>query len=525
MFDNFIITVKSLPRLKLTIICLAIWQYVSIVGMVIFGWPSALVWLNTGLLGSFLLLAPTYESLLLLILSIPFFVVIPNAFLDSLSMWRPLFLLLFIVWIYRSWALPNFGFRPIVWDKYLGYFLVWGLLITILFGQFKIPGFKLVLFWLNVYMLYIVTSATIKNKQQLTEIVRYVLWTLAIIVTLGFTQLFGTFFSNLDTFWVYWADNVARLYYGNSFAQVSLYSNSWFSYTGGRELRMFSIMPDSQSFAYICIFGVCLGTALTKSVFIHVRKWLWSGIRFAGLGLMLSGTRAAWVSMVIPFTLTALAFLKGFHKKVAKKFLWPFAIVFILFAISPIINKGLSYARLGSHFKENFFDRAKSILSTSEISNQGRIVIWKSSSVFAIRHPLGVGFGNFISSLTEGKKGSYDELSEGINKRYNLPQKYVSAHNLYLQILVETGVIGLGLFCAFLFFVLRTLWVFLKRYHSSDGFLIYFVAQALLSTIWICGAAFFDVTLFNDKVLMIFFLNLALSGFIVRHYEEMEKNV
>jgi len=524
MPNNFIGTIQSFPRRNLVIICLAVWQYISIIGMVIFNWPSELVWFNTILLASFIVFSPIYESLLLLVISIPFFVVIPNSFVDTLSMWRPLIFLLFVVWIKSSWQIPNFGFRPMAWDKYLGYFFFWGLAVTFVFGQFKIPGLKLAVFWLNIYMLYIVIAATIKTKQQLTEIVRYVLWSLAIIIALGFTQLFGTFVSSLDTFWVYWAENVARLYYGNSFAQVSLYSNSWFSYTGGRELRMFSIMPDSQSFAYMCLFGVCLGTALTKSVFIHVRKWLWSGIRFAGLGLMLSGTRAVWVSMIFPLGVTIIAFFLGFHKKVAKKFLWPFAIICILFAISPLVNKGLSYARLGSQFRENFFDRAKSIVSTSEISNQGRILIWKSSTVYALSHPLGVGFGNFISSLTEGKKGSYDELSKTINERYNLPQKYISAHNLYLQILVETGIIGLGLFCAFLFYIFKTLGLFLKRYHTSDGFLIYFVAQTVLSLVWICGAAFFDVTLLNDKVLMIFFINLALSGFIVRHYEEMEKN-
>jgi hypothetical protein len=47
-----------------------------------------------------------------------------------------------------------------------------------------------------------------------------------------------------------------------------------------------------------------------------------------------------------------------------------------------------------------------------------------------------------------------------------------------------------------------------------------FVLQSCVVVLWILGASVFDVTLFNDKVLMFFFLTLALSGIIVRNYEK-----
>lgn len=524
MFKELTEKIKQLPGLKLLIIVLAVWQYLAILGIAILNWPTGFIWLNLGLLLGFIIFAPIYESILLLVLSIPFFVALPNPYFDSLSMWRPLFFVLFLVWLAREnkFKLQTIKFLP--WDKFLGLFILVGVIITLTLGQFAAQGIKLVIFWLNIYIVYLTLINTLKSKKQIFEFIRYLIWSLTIIVTLGFTQLFGALLTNLDTFWVYWASNVAKLYYGQNFADVALYSNSWFSYTGGRELRMFSIMPDSQSFAYICLFGLCVATALTRQVFVHVRKWLWSGIRFAGLGIILSGTRAVWVGMLLPFFIVAWAYFKNFQKHLAKKFIIPFAIIFLLFAISPIINKGLGLLRVGI-FRENFISRATSIYDLNDPSNAGRLKIWRESLAFGLRHPFGVGFGNFIVSLNPDGKRNYNELAGEINERYNLPKKYVSAHSLYLQIFVETGLVGFGIFCWFWIFVVRYLWKFIKHYKNHEDFLVYFVAQALIMVLWVIAAAVFDVTFLNDKVLMFFFINLGLAGLIVnRYYEYSEES-
>ena len=460
-------------------------------------------------------------------------------------MWRILYLALFLVWLFKDKKMHLIfdesenqhlsifqkiakWFKGIIflpWDKYLGFFAAVAILVTLFLGTFRYQGFKQIFFLLNIYFLYLVLINTLKSKDQIAEFIRYVIWSLLIIIAFGFTQLFGTFLVNMDAFWVYWAGNVTKLYYGQNLAAVSLYSNSWFSYNNGRELRMFSIMPDSQSFAYICLIALCLGTALTRGVFKHIQKWLWSGIRFAGLALIFSGTRAVWVGMILPFAAVLYGYYKNIQKHLAKKYLIPFIIILLLFAISPFINRGLNYLRMGEKFQENFLLRAQSIYDLNEISNQGRIAIWKSSFKFAATHPLGVGAENFIISLDPQEKNqSYEQLSTTVNKRYNLPQKYISAHNLYLQILVETGVIGFIIFCLFLIAVIKYFWRFLTHYGQTKDFLIYVVAQALLMLLWIIAAAFFDITIFNDKVLMFFFINLGLAGIIVKLYNNLQSD-
>jgi len=524
MLKDFKQKIKDLPRLKLLIILFTVWQYVSVACMVALNWPVSLVWLNLGLLLAFIVLCPVYESILLLILSIPFYLVLPNTKFDSLSMWRVLFLVLFIVWFVKD---KKFNFRTIIflpWDKYLGMFAATGLLIGLLLGRFQTEAIRQTAFFVNIYIFYLVMVNSLRGKQHIFEVIRYCIWSMTIIVTLGFAQLISTFLTSLNVFWVYWAANVTKLYYGANFTNVALYSNSWFSYSGQTtELRMFSIMPDSQSFAYVCLIGLCMGTALTRSVFKHVRKWLWSGIRFAALGLILSGTRAVWVGMLAPFAAVMIGYFKNIQKHLAKKYLWPFVIIFVLFLVSPLINQGLRLIRV-SIFKENFLERVISIYDLNNASNQGRIEMWKNSLSYFVSHPLGVGFGNFIVSFNAGTSdATYNQLAGQIIKRYNLPAQYVSAHSLYLHVAVETGLIGLVFFVAFWVCVIKYFWRFIKNYENTEDFLVYFVAQALLMVFWILLAGVFDITLFNDKVLMFFLINLGLAGLVVKRYHEYEE--
>ena len=150
--------------------------------------------------------------------------------------------------------------------------------------------------------------------------------------------------------------------------------------------------------------------------------------------------------------------------------------------------------------------------------------MWKNSFLFAANHPLGVGLGNFIVSFNTVQKGeSYNQVASQINKRYNLPAADVSAHSLYLQVLVETGIIGFVIFILFWVSIIKYFWHFIRHYEKKEDFLVYFVAQALLMVLWILLAAVFDITLLNDKVLMYFLINLGLAGLIVRRYHEIEQ--
>ncbi|HEX3095653.1 MAG TPA: hypothetical protein VHQ20_00855, partial [Patescibacteria group bacterium] len=145
------------PSIQKVIALLVVWQFISVALMAVGTWPVQVAILNTVLIGIFVLLAKPYYSVLLLILSIPFYVALPIPILPDLPMWRILFAWLFVVWFIRvlfkqrAWLLKVFAVkrwnaktpitgarlreivsnsirvinsRLMVWDKVAGLFLV-----------------------------------------------------------------------------------------------------------------------------------------------------------------------------------------------------------------------------------------------------------------------------------------------------------------------------------------------------------------------------------------------------------------
>jgi len=543
---------------------LLLWQFISVLLMALGVWPGSVAWLNFALLSVFVIFFQPYESVLLLILSAPFYVVLPNRYLDSLPAWRLLFIELFAVWFIHLaikqkayWQKlfsegkkpkPNLGkiflatarrleSRFLSWDKYVWLFLILALASTV-FARFPWQGVKQVIFFINVYLFYIVFINVVTTREKVIEAVKYIVISLGIIVALGYIQFAATLFVAQYYFWQYWAIMVSRLYYGLHLANVLAYSNSWFSYAGSQQsLRMFSIMPDSHSFAMIA--ALFIGFALpfvflTGPLYRRTKNWLvkpftktyalWTAIRFTGLAIILSGTRGMWVGMLLPLLVSIWLYAKKIVRPLAKKALISFLLILFFFALSPFINTGLNWFRL-TYFKENFLQRVASIYDLQEESNVGRLIIWENSLKYSVSHPLGVGYGNFIVSLVPDipANASFQQVAEQKNLRYNLPQKFVTAHSLYLNLLVELGFFGLLIFGLFAFEVLWVMWLFLRKHAGDVNFYTMTVLSAILTWLWFLGYSVFDVTIFNDRVLIFSLLGLGLAGIITRRYESFKE--
>lgn len=78
-------------------------------------------------------------------------------------------------------------------------------------------------------------------------------------------------------------------------------------------------------------------------------------------------------------------------------------------------------------------------------SEDGRIQVWKRGIGYAFQYPVfGVGLGNFSRAEGTISDKARDHV-EGTGLRYT------AAHNSFIQIGVELGPVGLGLFCALVF--------------------------------------------------------------------------
>jgi O-antigen ligase len=566
LFLKFVFTTRRILWM------LVLWQLVSVLLMALGVWPDWLVWVNLALAALYILGTETYDGLLLLVASIPFFIALPDPRLQFMPTWRILFILLFGVWAARTYLQQRQYFHRLLhfrqlyrearileqskldffwtmvrrvdsrflpWDKFLALFLFVALLSTV-FARFRVQSLKQIIFAANIYLIYVVLINTATTRERVVDLIRYAAASATIIVLLGYVQFIATLFIRPFYFWQYWAVMVSRLYYGLPLANVLVYSNSWFSYSGGQqELRMFSIMPDSHSFAMVAVF--CMGFCIALlswykpakqmsprpwlGVFSTRNYYMWYLVRFAGLAVILSGTRGIWVGMIAPIVLAAYFYAKKFARPMMRKILLAEALIILLFVLSPFINYGLNWFRV-SQFKENFIQRAQSIYDLSEESNVGRLIIWQSSLGYAVTHPFGVGYGNFVVSLVRDipAGATYADVAGEKNLRYNLPQKFVSAHSLYLNILVELGFAGLLAFAVFWWEYAVVVWRFIKQHGGEDNIFTLYVVSMAFTMLWFLVYGVFDVTLFNDKVLMYFFISLGITGIIIRRYGSFEES-
>ncbi|HAG27785.1 TPA: hypothetical protein DCG61_03325, partial [Patescibacteria group bacterium] len=136
----------------------------------------------------------------------------------------------------------------------------------------------------------------------------------------------------------------------------------------------------------------------------------------------------------------------------------------------------------------------------------------------SVQNPLGTGYGNFITSIVDVKEGaSFEEVSSDVNLYYNLPQKFVTAHSLYLHILVEIGILGIILFAIFWWHVAKQIWsAIIESEFAYSKLNLFFVSTAII-LLWLLAYGLFDVTILNERVLLYLMAILALLNMALRN--------
>ena len=518
--------------------------------------PREAVLFLTALLFFYILLNPLENSLILLIISIPLFVALPiKENFDSMASWRILLTTLFFVWLIKI-----IGFNPTNWFKYfkkvfvsiysskfylsLFVFLLISVLSLIIASD-VIAGVKKILFLANIFMFYILVINIVRTRENILRTIKALTVAGGLIIAVGFIQLLIVFRYPLYIFWRFWAKNISTVFYGSSLGELLSYSNTWFSYydSAPPTLRLFSVMPDSHSFAMICIFSAPLFLILLFSNFLSARGRITPTIspltrgritpsnsplsrgritpsnsplsrgRIRGgrifkfffvlsiLGIILSGSRGAWLSIIFPLAILFYLFFKKIELHLSRFVFISLTSFFLLFSISifypPVFYKLQSWQQ-GEEICTGqsliFLERARSISDVEEVSNKGRIEIWRQTIISIARHPiLGIGIGNYPLAL---------------NQNISAAKRGSSAHNLYLDIATETGILGISAFLTILYFILKKSWVIFRK--SSDDLFKFYAFCFGIFLIWILGYSFFDVTFFNDKVLMFFMVELGL---------------
>jgi putative inorganic carbon (HCO3(-)) transporter len=411
----------------------------------------------------------------------------------------------------------------------LGLFFLLGA-VSLLVAPEPIFGIKKLLYLANIFALFFVIREVVKNKQDFVDILKYVFAGSALALAIGYAQFITILFVPLYTFWQWWASHVIPVFYGANLGNLLSYSNTWFSYYEEAEatLRVFSVFPDSHSFALSMVLA--LPMALTFFIMSkgRARIALGSFVVLALLAIIFSGTRGVWVGAVPVFILLGTIYLatryhpspllrkegnnsppyeggvprpqSGGGGVVIRTGIIAFVAFALLFPVSSQLLK-FSQMRQGGIVSETAFERISTAFSTRELSNLGRIQIWKSTLESIARRPfLGVGIGNYPVVLNENVSAT----KEG-----------ASAHSLYLDFASEIGVLGAVLLLLIFFSILwRGIMEFLR---NKDPLLSAFSGFFAVYFLWVMVYSAVDVVLMNDKVLLLFTTLVALLYARINH--------
>ncbi|HEB01510.1 MAG TPA: O-antigen ligase domain-containing protein [Candidatus Portnoybacteria bacterium] len=469
----------------------------------------------TGVLLFYIIFSSLEDSLVLFIASIPLYLALPvtDAF-DSMANWRILLAVLFLGLIFKQGLsiriikdkLGNLKikekFKHYLMECLAGVFLVIAVLSLFVATDLMV-GIKKILFLINIFLLYIIVRNLARNRKTILRIIKAGTIAGVISLTIGYWQLISIFLTPLYNFWQWWAKNVISAFYGIDLSKLLVVSNTWFSYylDSPPTLRMFSIFPDSHSFALFTIIGLIFLSYLLVSK-IHRNKFinfcLWLAVILSFLALVFSGSRGVWLSGAIPFLIAVFLLL---FKKIRESAgytasqLKPFAAMLMIFILAfPISSLIISQSYQGTD-GTLAFKRARTLTDLEELSVKTRIGIWQTSFKSVLKNPiLGVGIGNYPVVLGE-------DISAA--------KRGASAHNLYLDVASEMGLLGLIV-------LLLMFWQILRRSiknHNQFSYIFTFFFS------WVLIYSLFDVVLLNDKVLLLFMVALGLLYSIADNYE------
>lgn len=160
-----------------------------------------------------------------------------------------------------------------------------------------------------------------------------------------------------------------------------------------------------------------------------------------GCCLIMTWSRGAWIGLMF----AAVLFLFFWHRRAV----W---MIFACVAALPFLQKFVS---------ADLIHRITSIGDMNDSSTAYRVYIWRATCNMLADHGLtGIGIG----------EGAWDKLYP--QYAYLAVEAAPHSHNLFLQIWLEMGVLGLIVFFLILFFLLQSVFTFFRRLYDTKDLML-----------------------------------------------------
>lgn len=434
------------------------------------------------------------ESVFLTARSIPLFLALPiTESFDNFNIWRILVLVLFVKWLIAERVFLR-KYAPPLWSTFrleiLAGLLTFVAVLSLVKAEDPIAGVKRIIYFANMGILFFVVRSVI-NRENFMALGKNFIISGIIAASVGIVQLISAYLMPINNFAEYWAFVIERNLYGDAWAQIAISANTWFAYYNNTiHLRMFSSFPDSHTFPlHLLIASIFVATFIAfKKTSCQTCKPAYFLLGIFSLCIVLSGTRGIWAAAALPIiAIVFFYFKKHLPKEIILKLSLPIIFFITALIISQPIFNSKQFKLIENETEESrvLINRIVSIFDTEETSNQGRIWIWKESVKSIIKNPLlGVGIGNFPTVLKQdvalAKAGS-------------------SAHNLFLQIMAEMGIIAFAVFLVIVYEIYKKAAILSKQ---PDVLIKFFGLFSILYIGWILAYTMTDPAIFDERVFL-----------------------
>ena len=386
---------------------------------------------------------------------------------------------IFIIFCFWSLYKKNF-FVAKGWISILfTFFFMW-----IFFSPFFTPvpewTIRKIIFFISFLPLFYILVALFQyNKIALITVIKSLVCGATLASLIAFIQFSLQFIISLNATLVLWS-HISPFFLGNMFASSVVTYNSWLVHVGNKDLmRGIAFFPDPHVASFY--FGII--TPFAAGLYYHTKKWHYLICAvFIVIADLLTFSRGGYIGLLAGVTCALILFWSRLHTKVQH--------IITLLLISSVLLFCIPQNPITQRFLSSF--------DSSDTSTTQRVELWSQAISTISQKPfLGTGLGAYpyiINPLAD----------------YRTP---IYAHNIYLDICVELGLIG---FFTFFGAIIFSIYIFLK---NKDKLFSYF---AIISIVIFLTHAIFDTPIYSVHILPILLLIIAIAS---HHENSVYKNI
>jgi len=402
---------------------------------------------------------------IILIISLPFQFALNVGENIDLVTTRVFIPVIFLLWITKSLARKELRIPNVV-ETWLIMLFLFLMSLSLALGRDAGAGARKLLYLFTIFPAFFIALDIFRDKKWRKRAIAAVVLSGGLSAAVALIQFSLPFFLGFGKAVKLW-ENLAPFFLGNSFGKLVAANSSWLvNITGETKMRAFGFFPDPHMFSFFANLSFFTGLGY----FFYKKKiWIGASLLLMFVAIIFSFSRGAYLGLLAGIFFFLITILK--RSKISKKAIAGIGAILVLIAV---FNSNAIFQRLTSSF------------NLKEGSNAERYRNWTEAVDIIRDYPLGgVGLGNYAHAVDPS---SADRSS-------------IYAHNLFLDIAAETGILSAAVF---LFLIVFSIW----RNIKNNNIISLGLASGL-------GAFFvhsiFDTALWSPQVMVVFLTIVAIG--------------